>query len=1000
MTSHLPCLASFLSSLSRRFARSVALVCVAIPTLFALDPRHAIAQYHKRAWQVEDGLPRNYVTAILPSPEGYLLVGTDEGLARFDGQRFSPFDLAPGLNLSQRWVMKLLAARDASLWAGTFDGELVQVREGKTLYRYRTGASIFDLAEDPQGNIWASTRNGVYRCSPATPTHTCAQIPGLSRPSDTAWNVLSVDATGDVWVITVDGLFRVSPQSVSRVMQNHAGFGELLSVLSDPAGALWLGTSQGLYRMTSPPRVETVERQPGLDGAVVSLLRDHDGLLWVGMWGKGVQCVRQGTVAGWTSHDGLPDDFVRTLSEDGEGNLWIGTRGGGLNRWKDSVMVTYGEREGLAGTFATTVASGPDGDLWLGTWRGGLYRLHQGKLQIQPPPVPTLYFTVRALALDRSGHPWIGNWEGFYEFDGARYHHYAEPGSPYHHVSALLFDRAGRLWVGTSDNGLFVFPEGRPGTADHKPPLQLAAGREITALLEDSSGRIWAGTTGGLGVIDHADAPQLRWNEASRQTAISSITEDQQHRIWVCTNTTHVLLIEGPRTHRLSARDGLPPVVLYRAIDDGGGSLWISSAKGILQIPSRSIDDWLAHRRSSIASTLYGQEDGMRTIECHRLSQPAGGRAADGTVWFPTTKGFVRIQPRRVGPVAAPRLALEEIQVDGQPVAPKSPVRIHSGAHNIALRFTAFQFASPDKVRFRYRMEGFDPGWITPEDGERVARYNRLPPGRYRFLVNARMASGNWGSQVEAMTVEQLPRFYETGWFRLLLVAALAGMVFGIYRWRIHALRGRYALVLAERNRISSEWHDTLLAGFSAISWQLEETLSRLKSGSATARDTVEMALKMVHHYRAEARRVIWDLRENRPDSESLTGAITESLQQATAGMDIEMTMQVSGEPRRLPEDLERNVLRICQEAASNAIRHGRAKHIRVALEYQSQRLLARIEDDGSGFERTQSLTGHFGLAVMEERARRFGGRFTLESEPGKGTIVETEIPIRPVAPR
>ncbi|MGC4051170.1 MAG: two-component regulator propeller domain-containing protein [Paludibaculum sp.] len=342
-----------------------------VPLAFALDPARALSQFHKRNWQVQDGLPRNYVMAVEPSGDGYLLVGTDEGLARFDGVRFVPFDPQPGIGLARRWIGALITARSGSLWVGTFDGWIYEYRGSKLQTRFNAGGSVFALLEDQRGRIWASTRNGVVRAESGQ----FRAVPGLTRPPETAWNVLALDRHGVVWAVTLDGLFRIQQDDVQKVAFDVQTSGEPLAVEADRSGAVWVGAARGLFRMSETSGLVRRTLVAGVPGPVVAILEDRDGVVWVGSWGQGVFRVRGDRVDSWSARDGLPDDFIRTLHEDGEGNLWVGTRGGGLVRCKETPIVPFGLPEGLGGNYATTVAKAPDGHLWFGTWRGGLYRL-------------------------------------------------------------------------------------------------------------------------------------------------------------------------------------------------------------------------------------------------------------------------------------------------------------------------------------------------------------------------------------------------------------------------------------------------------------------------------------------------------------------------------------------------------------------------------------------------------------------------------------------------
>ncbi len=955
------------------------------PSLPALDPAVAISQYHKQYWQAEQGLPQSYVPSIRSAPDGYLLVGTAEGLVRFDGLSFRAFKADPALRLASRWISALLTARDGTLWVGTFDGELIELRAGRMRGRHKTGGSVFDLIEDGAGVIWASTRNGLLRHQNGS----LIRQPDLHPPSETSWNVLATGSSGGLWVVTSAGLYQGGGEGTFRlVLPNSSSLGEILTVRPARGGGLWLGTSRGLFRSGDRAVPATVA---GVPGPVVSILEDLDGVVWAASWGKGLYRAVHGKVDHWSTEDGLPDNSIRTLTEDAEGNLWLGMRSGGLGRWRDTRVVAYGMSEGLAGEYASIVAAGPGGGLWMGTWRGGVYRLDGERLLSQPVPLPTMYFTARALAFSPAGQPWFGNWEGLFAFDGRQYRRFgAEPDAPYRRVSALLFDRSGGLWVGTAGRGLFHFPQGRP--AGPAPP-PLFPESDITALLESSGGSIWVGTSNGLRRLTPAGLAQPPDSDVISEI-VHSLYEDSRGRIWAA-GTGVLLVIAADEKRVLDSRHGLPDHSLYRVIEDQAGAYWVSSPRGVYELDGASVEAVLRGAKSTLSISAYGQEDGLRTIECHGLSQPAGARAADGSLWFPTARGFIRIRPNADRIVPPPRVLIEEISTNLGRAELAPNVNLRAGTRDIELQFTAIRFSTPGKVRFRYRMTGFDPDWVAG-GAQRAARYNQLPPGPHVFQVQARDERGEW-SKPASITLYQEPRFHQTWWFVFLLGLAAGAGVWAIYRWRLHAVRGRYAAVLEERNRIGREWHDTLVAGFSAISLQLEAARASLESKPGRASEILEVTRRMVHHYRAEARRVIWDLRDNRPEGEALPVALEKALRRAVEHRGIQGRMSVEGEPAGLPVELQHNVLRICQEAISNSARHANPARIDVDLVYRPDQLKAIVRDDGRGFgaeDDEVEPAGHFGLTVMRERARRHGGALRIDSRPGEGTTVEATIPL------
>lgn len=967
-------------------------LALAIPrAAVALDPLLRVSQYHKQYWGVQEGLPHSYVTAVAHAPDGFLLVGTDEGLARFDGLEFRPAALDPSLRLNRKWISAMLATGDGCLWLGTFEGEIFRFRDGVLQQRHAVGGSVFALHSGPDDSLWASTRNGVYRLLKGT----LERLPGLAPPLETSWNVLSRISADTLLIVTADGLLEHRVGVTRQIVHNGGPWGDVLSVLGGPNDRIWLGTSTGLF-VLAKDGVGTPVRLSGVDGPVVSLLEDRDGVLWAGSWGRGLFRVLDDAVDGWASTEGLPDNFIRTLAEDREGNLWIGTRSGGLGRWKSTRMVPLGQPEGLAGDYASTVAADRAGNLWLGSWRGGLYRIENGAPIAQPTPVPTLYSTIRAIAFDRGDRQWIGNWEGIFEFDGNRYrHHASSPDSPYRRVSALLFDARGGLWVGTADNGLFHFPDGRPNDGEESKPVLSGA---ITSLLEDSRGRLWVGTPRGLVRAASTAVAQSREPFVSTSDPVESIFEDSAKRIWATTAGGTIAVVAHDGAKVLGPQHGLPPHPLYRVLEDPEGVYWISSPRGLIALERGAVDDVLTGRRNRLQMVRFGEEDGMRTLECHGLSQPSGWRDRDGVLWFPTARGFVQVRLRPPGFAAPPATKLMEV-VTGQGSLPGQSSRdgmvLQAGDRNLQVAFTALRLSYPQRLQFRYRIQGFDPDWVDASS-QRVARYNQLPPGDHVFEVQSRDPFGGWGASA-SVRIRQLPYFYQTWWFRVLLALAVVAAIGAIYRWRVLSLRSRYALVLGERNRIGSEWHDTLVAGFSAISLQLEAATARLRDQPERAQEILDVTRKMVQHYRAEARRVIWDLRDTRPEDERLHEALEAAHARVCQNRAIQGGVTTTGDEVPLSVEAQHNILRICQEAMSNAARHGTPSRIDVDLHYGARFLTARVRDDGKGFDPLSvalDSTGHFGLAVMQERARKLGGTLIVDSRTGQGTRVEITTPI------
>jgi signal transduction histidine kinase/ligand-binding sensor domain-containing protein len=967
-----------------RFAGLACLLAIVSTLCFALNPARLISQIHKHHWQIEDGLPHNYVNAIAYAPDGYLLIGTDEGLARFDGARFSPAAVDPALHLDRRWIMSLAPARQGGFWLATYDGAIYRIEDGHAKFHRTATGPIQGLFEDSSGALWFDS-GGIHRLA----NDKLEDFPACGGNQGNAWSMFAEDARGSIWIGGVSGLCRYR-EGVAQPLFRTGREGSVLTVFAESNGAVWAGTSRGLFRVTEAGGTVQLVEQAGVTGMVSSLLRDRDGVLWAGTWGSGIWRITPKGVSSWSSRNGLADDFVRTLFEDREGNLWFGSRSGGLNRWKDTIIEPFGITEGLAGNFASSVSGDARGNLWMGTYRSGLYRLQDGLAARQGTPVPELDLVISALAHDGESL-WVGGWGGLFRYSNGRYTSYSEQ-LPAGCTGALTiaFNRVHRLWLGCA-SGLYRFPEGEPRK---DAAATLLGGSAVRSIVAAGDGTIWAGSSAGLAHIVDDHVELLQTAQGLPDNSVRHVSEDSARRIWFTTDTSGLSLVAGNSIRTLDSRNGLPAHPLYKPLDDGTGALWVSSSRGILELPASQLSEWIAGRREKIEVIVHDLDDGLRSIECHGVSQPGGWRHTDGTLWFPTVKGFVRIEPRNRKRQAPPAVTIEEATSGGRPIA-FPEIRLSPGARDLQVRFTALRFGSPDHVRFRYRLEGSDQDWVD-SGSVRTAGFTTLPPGKYRLLVSARDDAGEWNTQSAALSIEQLPYLHQTLLFKLLLAAGFAACAALLYSRLVRALQERYASINAERKRIAREWHDTLLGGLSGVSWQLQATRLRMSEQPERAPHSLETAQKMVEHCQAEARRVIWDLRDSASEDEPLPAAVASFLSKQREGTGIHGTIETRGQYAKLPYEIEHSALRLGQEAIANAVRHAQPSRISVILEYTAERLMLQITDDGRGFlpDKRAETKGHFGILGMRERLLNFGGEFRIESTPGAGTLVQACFPL------
>ncbi len=975
---------------------AIGAICTLAPSLIsvaaaapAVNPvsEWRLSQLNRRVWQIEDGLPHNYVTAISADEKGYLLLGTQSGIARFDGMRFTPFE-----HLGGRWIYAMLKASDGAFWVGGYRNGLHLIRDGKLrTWSAAEGVgdgTVFSFLEDRSHQIWAVSFNGLMRCDPEGPR----MIVHGGNVDGYNWQSVSEDDTGAIWFAAREGLFRITGgRAPSQPLHLSGAQGLPVTVYySAPHRQLYLGTTTGLYSLKCSAVACDAAPIPGVRGPVVLLRATSDDTLWAGTWGNGIFRVAGHRVEQISSREGLADDFVRVLSEDSEHNLWAGTRSGGLTRFRQTPLKPYGIPEGLGGNYASAVVGdGADG-LWLGTWRSGLFHWRNGLITPRSLPEPPLNLLITSLALDTARDLWLGTLHGvlWKLRNGAPAAERIPIPNADRELTSILAARDRSLWLAKRSEGLLHFASGDPRTS---APVIYLRGESVTALLEDRDSRIWIGAESGLWRIGAAPGRRL---ELLQQGAVSAISQDSRGRIWGAANTGQIsLFTEAGATPIRFA--GLPAPQVYLIADDTRFGLWIGTGRGLARASLNDVDAFLAGRLSRVELSPYGISEGMRTIECRVGAQPSSWTRKDGSIWLPTARGFLEIDPAPLQQLPPPRPWIEQFRVDGKTVPRDTAIQLSPGTHEVAANFTAIRLGRAERVQFRYRIQGLDEAWVDA-GGERVARVSHLRPGQFQLQVSARDPGGEWSQPAVSATIDQAPFVYQTLWFRALLAAAIAALIVALYRVRVHAVRRRYTAVLEERNRIAREWHDTLLAGLSAASWQLDVALEQCRQ--TTAMPSIQSALGMVRYCRDEARRAIGDLRHEHVEGLSLTDSLEQSLRQLTESSTVRSRLEVEGKLPPCGSELSSDLLRICQEAVANTLRHAHASQIVVRLSCTRGKLSLSVQDDGVGMD-ASSLEhpphGHYGLLGMRERTRRFGGDLYLSSQPGQGTLVRAVVPIK-----
>ncbi len=953
-------------------------------TVFALDPSKGVSQYVHSVWQTEDGLPQNYVQAITQTRDGYLWLATQEGLVRFDGIKFTVFDKSNTPQIRENNIQALAVDSKGSLWVGTEGGGLVRLHDGKfSLYTTEDGLAhniVDSIYEDRAGNLWIGTEGGLNKfVDERFITYTIQN--GLA--DDTVLAVCE-DRAGNLWIGTEGGLSKFSDGTFST-FKTGMGDDVVRAICTDRAGNLWLGTRSGLSLLKDGRFINYTSRDGLASDSILSVAEDREGNLWIGT-NSGLNRLSGGKFATYPTADGLSNNAVAVIYEDREGNIWIGTYGGGLNRLKDGKFTSYTVESGLSDNMAQAIIEDAEGNVWI-TTLNGLNRLRDGKLTTYTARDGLAGNKVLSLGRDRTGNLWIGTSEGLSQLSRGRFISYTtRNGMSDNEVLAICEGRNG-LWIGTAA-GLNLFDGKKFTVYTTREGLSNDA---VWALLEDRRGDLWIGTTGGLNRF--RDGVFSAYTTGS--DIVLSLYEDHAGDLWIGTTGGLSRYCNGQFTNYTTA-NGLFDDVIFQILEDDSGNLWMSSNKGVFRVSKSELEDFAAGRAKSIASVSYGTADGMSSRECNGGIQPAGWKTADGRLWFPTIKGAVVIDPNKLRiNEEPPPVVVEQIIVDGQVVSPSVALRLEPGARRLEFHYTGLSFLSPEKVRFKYRLEGYDNEWIDA-GARREAIYNNLAPGDYTFRVKASNNDGVWNEAGASFDFYLKPRFYQTYWFYLACVLTAALIVWTIHQLRIRQMRAKFLAVLAERSRIAREIHDTLAQGFVGIGLQLEAVRANLIEPPDAAKQHLDMAGNLVAHNLAEARRTVWNLRSSSLEDVSLSEALSNVMKQLTEGARIETRIKVSGAERKLSGRIESNLLRIGQEAILNAVKHACAQRIEVHLQFDARSVSLQVRDDGRGFDIEKAPAagqGHFGLTGMRERAGQTGGRLRVNSSEGVGTEITLTVP-------
>ena len=988
-----------------------------VSTSLSMEGGQRSTDYRIDVWQTSDGLPGNTITALQQTEDGYLWIGTLNGLVRFDGIRFKSFGEASPL--SKIRVLALLASRDGTLWIGTEGSGVVRRKEGVLRQFGRKDGLpseiVTALAEDRSGRIWIGTPAGLVRCS----EDRVEQPDHVSSESGFPISAVVVDREDALWVISQGRLLvsREAKPLTKPPADDPSAFSTVLTAEVGRSGPLWFGGANGYIGAVSNDTVRVFREQPGqLLEAAWALCESRNRDLWVGTANGGLRRLRNGTFSSVTTQQGLSDNSVRCLLEDREGNLWVGTVGGGLNRVKPLKVMPFTTRDGLAHNVVMSLAEDAEGTLWVGSNCGGLSTRRNGTFA----PFYANYLLdnecIWTLLPGADGSLWAGTWGGgLFHIRGRDVRNFpvARPGND-EPVIALAEDGAGGLWLGTMQGGLKSFRDGKvqpapAGTPEFHHP--------VTTIIQEPGGPLWVGTSGGgLHSLEKGQRSVLTRNEGLPSDVIRTLHRDGEGALWVGTGGGLALVSKG-RVTAFTRAQGLPDEVISQILEDDLGFLWFGCNQGIFRVPRLELLKVAQGAATSVHPIGYGRAEGMESLECTGGFHPAGLKTRDGQLWFSTTKGLVQVDPARISlNVSPPPVTVEEILGDGVPVysdgeesnaasiAATAPfLKLKPGVQRMEFRFSSLSLAAPERNRFRYRLQGMERDWVEAGP-QRVVAYPGLPPGRYEFQVKASNNDGVWNETGAAVRFQILPHIHQKWWARALALAALLVGVGWLARRialhrlavKMYRLREEHA-VEQERTRIAQDIHDELGATLTRIALLTEVGLKHQEKPAE-----VTAALGKISSTAREAAQamdaIVWAVNPRNDSLDHFANYVSQYAEEFLRPSSIRCRLDIPVDlpERQLSTESRHQLFLSVKEALNNVVRHSGATEVWIRVSVKDGELKITVADNGRGIAADPNPAGsHTGLGNIRRRVENLGGTLEIFSDVQSGTELRIRLQMK-----
>ena len=1005
------------------------------PRALALDPTEGLGQYQHAAWAAREGLMGS-VRAIVQTPDGYLWLGTEFGLVRFDGTRFLRLALPPDQQLPSPRILSLLAARDGTLWIGTYSG-LASWRDGRVTRYPEITVAVSSLLEDYQGTIWLGEKEKV--CAIRQGRFDCRDDLKSVAPSTYGYlqgGVFSLheDTQHRLWAGAESGLWQWQPGPPRRVLAQPVGVFQAVVQGDQPTALTIIASSpQGRQLWEVADDKGEMYTVPGLTRPFTPnrLLRDSKGALWIGTLDQGLLYVNHGETTRFAQNDGLSSDFVLAFFEDREGNIWVGTTNG-LDRFRESVVSTISASQGLS-TPAWSLTSARDGSIWIGSdngvnrWKDGQLTIYRSAHLPRAGRRTTTYAAAREitdpglpgnvigpLTEDTRGRIWVTTPGGAAWFENGRF---TRAGAlPAGASTAIAADTREGVWITDPDRGLLHLVDGKSVESVSWPWSKAERDRRVSAILPDPvKGGLWVGFLyGGIAYFNNGKlAASLTSKDGLGADLVWSLLFDRGGALWAATDGGLSRIKDG-RVATLTTKNGLPCNVVRMVLEDDASSLWLYTACGLVRIAHSELDAWTSNSKRMVQTTVFDSSDGVRSSAVVGRYGPRATNSLDGKLWFAHGDGVSVVDPRHLlFNALPPPVRIEMVTADRQTYETPESLSLPPLVRDLSIDYSALSFVAPEKNRFRVKLEGWDGDWRDVGNRQQ-AFYNNLPPSKYRFRVIACNNSGVWNEEGASLNFTIAPAYYQTNWFRALCGLTFVAMLWTVYHLRVRALEQRQAVLErheteiralneqmiaaqeAERVRIAGELHDGILQQITSFTLRLGKVKRQVPPDSeATA--TVNSLQQQLIKIGTDIRQISHELHPALLQDAGLPSALAAYCEDFTKVRGLPVSCDTDESVKELSPGAALCLYRIAQEALGNASKYSAAKKVEVRLTRDDSRVRLSVSDDGVGCDPNQTgKSGGLGIINMRERVLQLQGTFEFDSAPGRGTTVRAEIPFRP----